>query len=130
MTSAEKFLPNDTLRIDGKSVVFFSVSVTEYNELVKDTNSDIDEVLSDFNHYADLVADTIKKQGFKPVMTASRYIEIVLDNKTNKIFDRLSNNKNSTGYIISDGQREPIIEFGVGSNLDFIQTFEKFKNKE
>ncbi len=122
-------IPNDTFVASGKVVVFFSISQPEYNLLSKDTNSGIDEVLSDFNYYSGIVADSIKTIGFKSIMTASRFIKIILNDNATKTFDRLADKENVTGYILSNGKNEPIIEYGISTDQDFLSTFNHFRQK-
>ncbi len=125
----QKNVPTDTIKVKGKAVVFFSLTQLEYEKLAEDANSGIDEVLSDFNYYADAVSDTIKQYGYKPIKTESRYIQVILDNNTTKTFDRLSNKVHSTGYILTDGRKMPKIEFGVGTDVDFLLIFNEFNKK-
>lgn len=121
---------SDTLKVNGKAVIFFTITQPEYDSLVKDANSGIDEVLSDFNHYAKAVADSIKKSGYKFIMTMRRYIEVSLDNAALKTYDRLAGKGHVTGYIISDGKKEPAIEYGVGTDEDFLAVFSRFNKRE
>jgi len=119
---------SDTIKVKGKTVVFFSLSQIEYEKLARDANSGIDEVLSDFNYFADAVIDTIKKQGYKPIKTERRYIQVIFDNNTTKTFDRLSNKVN-IGYILTNGQKKPKVEFGVKTDVNFLLIFNKFNEK-
>lgn len=119
----------DTLKVNGQSVVFFTVSQPEYDTLVKDPNSGIDEILGDFNYYAESVNDTIERLGYKSVMTASRYVQVKLDNGICKTYDRLADKESVTGYILSDGKKEPRIEYGVSTDVDFLIVFDEFYKK-
>lgn len=121
-----KNVNTDTLKVDGKKVVFFMLSQQEYDSLPKDPNSGIDEALDDFNYYAEAVADTIRKAGYEPIMTGSRYIQIKLDNGTSKTYDRLADKGNIVGYIFSDGIKEPKIDYGVGTDIDLLTAFDDF----
>ena len=125
----KKVISNDTIKIKGKAFVFFTISQMEYKRFVKDGNSGIDEVLSDFNYYAEAVADTIKKQGYKPINTTNRYIQIIFDNNTTKTFDRLLDKRNISGYILTNGEKEPQIDFGVFTDMDFLIIFKKYLEK-
>lgn len=114
------------MKVDGKVAVFFTISQQEYDSLPKDPNSGIDEVLGDFNYYASIVVDSIEQRGYKTMMTGSRYIQINLDNGTKKTFDRLANKESIVGYVFSDGMKEPRIEYGVGTDIDLLSSFNGF----
>ncbi|MCX6222098.1 MAG: hypothetical protein NTZ69_14045 [Bacteroidia bacterium] len=122
----KKEIPNDTIRVKGKAFVFFTLSQIEYERFTKDANSGIDEVLSDFNYYAEAIADTINKHDYKPIKTTCRYIQVIFDNNTTKTFDRLLDKKNKTGYILTNGKKEPQIDFGVFSDIDFLIIFKEY----
>jgi hypothetical protein len=128
-SKSERKNDSDTVYVSGKSIVFFTISQPEYDSLSKHSASEIDEALSDFNHYAQSISDTIKKSGYKSTMTASRYIQVKLNNGTRKTFDRHKDKENITGYILSDGRKEPRIEYGVETDMDFLIKFDKF-NKD
>jgi len=125
----KKEIPKDTIKVKGKAFVFFTLSQIEYESYTKDANSGIDEVLSDFNYYVEAIADTINKHGYKTIKTTSRYIQIIFDNNTTKTFDRLLDKKNKTGYILTNGKKEPQIDFGVFSEIDFLTIFKEYWEK-
>jgi hypothetical protein len=124
----QKDYNTDTLKVEGKAVVFFSLSQEEYDALPEDPNSGVDEVLDDFNYYAGAVADTLQKLGYNTVATGSRHIQIKLNNGTYKMFDRLSANESIVGYIFTDGLQEPRIQYGVGTDIDLLTEFQEFSN--
>ncbi len=117
---------SNTICVSGKSVVFFTISQKEYDSIAKDSNSGIDEVLSDFNSDAETINDTIKKLGFKCTMTASRFIKVKLENGTIQIFDRLSNKESVTGFILSNGLKKPKIGYGLDTSSYFLTLFNEF----
>lgn len=119
----------DTLKVQGKVVVFFTISQQEYDLLPKDTDTGVDEVLDDFNYYAGLAADSMKRTGYETMITGSRYIQIKFNNGTFKTFDRLAGKESKVGCIFSDGINEPKIEYGVLTDLDLISTFNDFNKK-
>jgi uncharacterized protein YdhG (YjbR/CyaY superfamily) len=125
----ERSYDTDTLKVQGRVVVFFTISQQEYDLLPKDTDSGVDEVLDDFNYYAGLAADSMKQAGYETMITGSRYIQIKFNNSTFKTFDRLESKENIVGCILSDGIKEPKIEYGVLTDLDLISIFNDF-NKE
>jgi uncharacterized protein YdhG (YjbR/CyaY superfamily) len=116
----------DTLKVQGKVVVFFTISQEEYELLPKDTDTGVDEVLDDFNYYAGLAADSMKQAGYETMITGSRYIQIKFNDGTFKTFDRLAGKESIVGCIFSDGIKEPKIEYGVLTDLDLISTFTDF----
>jgi hypothetical protein len=117
---------NDTLKAEGKTVIFFTISEMEYNTLSRGPDSGIDETLDDFNYYAAIFADTLKKVGYKPIITGSRYIQIKLGNGIYKTYDRLAEKESVVGYIMSDGIKEPKVEYGVVTDIDLLTTFNEF----
>lgn len=125
-TPDQKDFNTDTLKIEGKSVVFFSLSQEEYDALPEDPDSGVDEVLDDFNYYAGAVADTLRKLGYNTVATGSRHIQIKLKDGTYKMFDRLSGDESIVGYIFTDGIQEPRIQYGVGTDIDLLTEFQEF----
>jgi len=62
-------------------------------------------------------------------MTASRYIQVKLDNGNIKTYDRLANKESVTGYILSNGIKQSRVEYGVGTDIDFLLVFEEFNKK-
>jgi hypothetical protein len=54
---------------------------TEYDELAKDENSRIDEVLSDFQFYASKVKPFLGRQKIRSAITSANIIEIVWSKK-------------------------------------------------
>jgi hypothetical protein len=128
--SGEKNYNLDTIKVDGQAVVFFTISQQEYDSLLKQPHSGLDEVLDDFNYYAGLASDSIKSAGYKTMITASRYIQIKLNNNTLKTFDRLADRDNIVGYIFSNGIKEPHIEYGVSVDSELLAAFKVFYSKE
>lgn len=126
----EKDYNYDTLKVEGKVVVFFTISQQEYDLLPKDPNSGVDEVLDDFNYHAGIASDSMKRTGYETTITGSRYIQVKLDNGNFKTFDRLASQESIVGYLFSDGVKEPKIEYGVGTDLDLLSSFNDFKKKE
>lgn len=117
------------MRIEGKSVVFFSVSQPEFDALEKDSSSGVAEVMGDFGYYMGIVSDSLESRGFRSVSTASRYIQIIYDNNAVEVFDRLSDKDSYTGYILTDGKKKSIIRFGVATDADIIQDLDRFSGR-
>jgi hypothetical protein len=117
---------HDTLKVSGKAVVFFSISQEEYDSIPEDDDSGLDEVLSDFNFYAGEVADTLRSLGFETMITGSRFIQLKLDNGESRTFDRFNNAEHIVGYIFTDGVKEPLVEYGVSTDVDIISSFDAF----
>jgi hypothetical protein len=114
------------LKVSGKAVVFFSISQQEYDSIPKDDDSGLDEVLSDFNFYAGEVADTLRSLGFETMITGNRFVQLKLDNGESRTFDRFNNTEHIVGYILTDGVKEPLVEYGVSTDLDIISSFDAF----
>jgi hypothetical protein len=117
---------HDTMKVSGKAVVFFSISQQEYDSIPKDDDSGLDEVLSDFNFYAGEVADTLRSLGFETMITGNRFVQLKLDNGESRTFDRFNNTEHIVGYILTDGVKEPLVEYGVSTDLDIISSFDAF----
>lgn len=123
-------IPNDTLSVSGKSVIFFCINKAEYDSIVRDMNSGIDEVLSDFNYYADAVTDSVKAAGFEPVLSSTRFIAVRLDNGSTQVFDRCADETAVIGYVLSDGKQAPHIHYEFGTDAEFLDKFRRFQNGE
>lgn len=115
----------DTLKVVGKTVVFFTISQNEYDSLAQ-KGFELDELLDDFNFYAGEATDSIKKKGFQTIMTAHRFFRIEFADGRKMVVDRLSDDSNFVGCIFSDGIKEPSIEYGVATNLDIISKLDRF----
>jgi len=122
---------SDTITVSGKSIVFFSISQKEYDEVLKKEGeeSGIDEVLDDFNFYASEVADSLKRAGIKPIMTASRTFAILKDNGELNYISRDSK-KGITGVLLFDGETKPVLDYGVGTDIDYFTLVNEYFIKE
>lgn len=122
---------SDTITVSGKSIIFFSISQKEYDKIIKKEGeeSGIDEVLDDFNYYASEVADSLKMAGIKPLMTASRTFAIMKNNGRKSYISRDSK-KGITGVLLFDGVNEPVLDYGVGTDIDYYSLVNEYFEKE
>jgi hypothetical protein len=118
-----KEFAGDTLEVKAPGIIFFYIGDDEYKKMEKEEG--IDEILSDFNHYSRIVADSIK--GIKIIYSNSVHFKIKLNNEE-KIISR-NTKENYVGVILADSIKAPVINYGVYSYKDYqvmINTY--FKN--
>jgi hypothetical protein len=113
------------LVVSGKTVVFFAPSQKEYNSLAKDTNSGVDEILSDFYYYKKSLNVFLKENNVNTELTSALSIVVKLSNgKTNKY--RRKDFDHIVGMILTDGMHKPKVILGVYTDVDLIPDLKKF----
>lgn len=108
----------DTLFVSGKNVVFLTITTNEFDALPKYVHTSVSYHIGYFSDMIDRVDDTLESSGFKLHFAANRFIKIKLNDGTTKIFDRLSDNTDVIGVIITDGIHQPQIKFGIMQDSD------------
>ena len=111
--SVLKDFTGDTLEAKVPVIIFFSIGDEEYKRMEKEEG--IDEILSDFNHYSRMVADSIKD--IKIIFSNSTHFKIK-GNKEVKIISR-NTSENYVGIVLADSTKAPIINYGVYSYADY-----------
>jgi len=122
---------SDTLTIDERSVVFFSISQEEYDKIIKEEGegSGINEVIDDFNYYASEVTDSLRKVGFKTVMTNSKTFAFI-NNKDERNFITRDSKEGRVGLLLFDGIKEPMLDYGVGTDIDYLSIVDEYFKKK
>lgn len=122
---------NDTLVVDGKSVVFFTITNMEYDSLLKSgyIANEIVEVLSDFYHYSENVIDSLNKTGVNCSISAKPIYKIVKDNGEVTIFSK-TGKEHIVGAIMTDGKQNPKYHFGVTTDVDYFNIISDYFNKK
>ena len=116
---------SDTLRVKSNTVVFFTITNSEYDSISK-TNPDINEIISDFNYAVRNTIEKLEKEGIVCVFTAHRYFQINTS-KGNIEFDRRNGNE-KVGVILNRGDKY-IIEFGVDTDVGFLTSIREYFRK-
>ncbi|HAD81391.1 MAG: hypothetical protein A2509_05770 [Candidatus Edwardsbacteria bacterium RIFOXYD12_FULL_50_11] len=126
-----KVIVNDTLYVKGKSVIFFSLTNTEYDSIVKNggKTNEIDEVLSDFQHYTNIVIDSLNKTGVKCSISSKPIYKIVKDNGEVTMFSK-TGKEHIVGAILTDGKKNPKFYFGVATDADYFDMIANYFYKK
>jgi hypothetical protein len=82
-------------------------------------------VLSDFDHYRDKTIPFLESNNIKPIITANMNIKIHLAGANSRDYVR-KKFKHIVGYILTDGNKEPKVVLGVGTDKDLINDFKKY----
>jgi hypothetical protein len=109
------------LDVRGKAVVFFGPTQKEYKSLSENEQNEWNEVLSDFYHYRDKTIPYLESNRIKPIITADA--KIMIHTGANVRTFARKNFKHIVGYILTDGNNEPKVVEGVGTDLDLINDF-------
>jgi len=106
---------NDLVNIAGKHVVF--VNLIDLEENTTSAEEGIDEVVSDFNYYYEVIKSEYAKK--KIIISKHSDISYVIiyenGNCENITFD---SKESEVGIIFSDGIKDPLIEYGVMTDID------------
>ena len=115
---------SDTLVIDSSQniVIGFSPSQAEYDAFSKSEKADMDEVLSDFEYYLAVVADTFKPNKIDFTITGARYIKV-----NNRLFDK-KKFKQDVGIIMAKENGKDSVSEGVDSDAGLIPVIRNFYN--
>lgn len=116
---------NVVLDVKGKAVVFFGPTEKEYNALSENEKNEWNEVLSDFYHYRDKTISFLESNNIKPIITADMNIKIHLKGGKSRTYVR-KDFKHIVGYILTDGNKEPKVVLGVGTDMDLINDFKEY----
>ena len=124
---ADTFEGKDTITVTGNSIVFFAITPEEYEAIIKKEGKDsgIDELLSDFSHYASEASDSLSEAGYETILTASKTFEYLKDNGQ-KSYVSWEAGKGSVGVAVFDGRKDPELDYGVGSEEDIYRFVNKY----
>ena len=115
---------DDVLNIEGKAVVFFGPTKQEYNSLSENDKNEWSEVLSDFYHYRDETIPYLESNKIKPIISSNATIKIRAGANTRTYARKKF--KHIVGYILTDGNKEPKVVEGVGTDMDLINDFKEY----
>jgi len=114
----------DVLDVKGKAVVFFGPTEREYSSLTENEKNEWSEVLSDFYHYRDKTVPFFESNKIKPFVAANT--KIIIHNWRNARTFARKNFKHIVGYILTDGNKKPIVVEGAGADLYLINDFKEY----
>lgn len=112
--------------VSGKAIVFFLPTEKEFQELFEKEGeeSGIYEVSSDFSYYANEIIDSLSNASIKTLTTTNPVIVISYKAKV-KIVDRRKLD-HIVGVIFTDGVKEPLVNTGVYTDLDYWQMIKEY----
>jgi len=114
------------ITINEKTVVLFSITQEEYDEKIEsDEGEGIDEILSDFNYYADNIEKAIKSHSINFLFSTSYRFKFILSDGKIETFDR-RDKEHMVGFILFDTKRKPKILSGVYTDVDIMIEVEKY----
>ncbi|MFA5835234.1 MAG: hypothetical protein WDA22_17275 [Bacteroidota bacterium] len=113
---AQKRTKHNSEVYSGKVAIFYGPNQAEFDSLAKYEDSGIEEVVSDFQYYANNLKDILKSKNIKMVMSSAEIIEVKYSKRSFK-FERLKSTE-IVGVILCDGILKPKILFGVNTDVD------------
>jgi hypothetical protein len=121
----------DTLEISGNSVVFFSITNMEYDILLRNGEkaNEIDEVLSDFSHYSQIVSDSLNKTGIKCSLSRANVFKMKSNEDKCTYFTR-AGKENIVGAILFNGIKKPQYYFGVLTDSDYFKLIDEYFSRK
>ena len=122
-------LAEDPFDVSGRAVVFFGPTQDEYDALSEREQEDMNEILSDFYFYQNNVVPFLEANGIEDFHTANPVIRVVLSEEESRTFQRRQF-EHDVGLIMIDGAREPVVSFGVSTDVDWIPMFKAYFNIE
>ena len=117
---------SDTLKISGKSIIFFTLTQTEYDSLSKIEDSEIDAVLSDFYHYSNGIKKFLKKHGIKSIFAVHEVIQTKIDTNKTIYLHKGEDFSSVVSTVMSDGEKYPKIIKGVATDVDLMPEIKKY----
>ncbi len=122
---------NELYIIEGKAVIFFIVSKKEMEKLNRELGSsyryETDMLFNNFMRQAENFRKILAKHNIQSELARNKRFLIKLKNGQTISFNRIREDQ-IMGEIITDGTKEPIIEFGMFSNKALIALIEDYFN--
>jgi hypothetical protein len=122
---------NELYIIEGKAVIFFIVSKKEMEKLNRELGSsyryETDMLFNNFMRQAENFRKILAKQNIHSELARNKRFLIKLKNGQTISFNRIREDQ-IMGEIITDGKKEPVIEFGMFSNKELIALIENYFN--
>lgn len=112
------------VEVKGKAVVFFGPTEQEYKSLSANEQNEWNELLSDFYHYRDNTIPFLESHKIKPIITSNT--KIIIQTGANTRTYARKKFKHIVGYILADGNKEPKVVEGVGTDIDLISDFKEY----
>lgn len=118
---------NDTLSVQNTCIVFYSPSSLEYKAMTGTTKvkNEIDEYLSDFQHYSTIVSDSLSKRGIKVITTTTDVIKVNSNDGKVTIINK-KGGKHFAGMIISNGINAPLVVQGVRTSEEYFTAIHSY----
>ena len=118
----------DTIDGDNFNILFFNPSTDEFDKLIDSLgeNSGLNEVDSDFSYYGNKIIDSLSKTKMRIKVVTERIIKLRYNNEIN-YFDRIQNEKGQYGVIFNYSNCEPLINFGIMTDVGIYQELEAYR---
>lgn len=113
-----------TVRVSGRTVVFYTLSQPEFDSLSSEDQEAYTELLSDFYEYSERLGHYFDKHGIKHILTGSRHVEVKVGNKT-YCYDK-TKLKEEVGVILSDGRKQPKVIPGLFTDSEVMPAVVKY----
>lgn len=122
---------NELYIIEGKAVIFFIVSKKEMEKLNRELGSsyryETDMLFNNFMRQAENFRTILAKHNIQSELARNKRFLIKLKNGQTISFNRIREDQ-IMGEIITDGTKEPIIEYGMFSNKELIALIKDYFN--
>jgi hypothetical protein len=116
---------DDSIIVSGKSVIFFAPSQAEYDVLSKDSESEIDEILSDFYYYIENLIPSLDGAGLEYYILDHDKIQIELTDGR-KVSLKKTELGNEVGMILTNGKKDPKVVIRLGTDFDMWLIIKEF----
>ncbi len=121
-------------RIENKAVIFFMINKQDAKNLAREFGDsyrwESNWLFNGFVKQTNEFTRLIRKHGIKSELTHSSKFQIILDDSSSVFFDRKQEDQ-IMGEILTDGKKQPLIEYGMFSHKELaklIQDFFEIKN--
>ena len=110
--------------ISGKTVIFFSMTQSEYDSKDEKEQSELAETLSDFDHYRGKIQNFLKENKIQSYLTTnSKIILKQTDNLTSYNRKQLDH---VVGFIMADQSKKPKVILGVMTDVGLKDVISKY----
>jgi hypothetical protein len=110
--------------ITGKTVIFFSITQTEYDSKNEEEQSELVETLSDFDYYRGKIQGFLKENKIQSYQTTNSKI-IVSQTKNRTTYNRKQLD-HVVGVIMADQSKKPEVLLGVMTEVDLIDAVSNY----
>lgn len=120
---------DQVINLEKRTVVFFMISKREIKELIHDMGEtyrwETEALFNNFNNQAKAFQTILKKHSIRCIISEQKVYHIKLNNDSVIKFNRIEKDQ-IIGQIFSDGEQQPVIEFGMYTNGELAKMLEKF----